>query len=181
MRTLKFWSIIESTGRGAGPDRRRQVRSIQKLLQALDFDELASFANHLDDFLAKAYTFDLMIAAFTVYSYLSDDTFLDFRAWLVLQGRSRFEKAVANPDTVADLVSKREVDDMHCGAFSELPTRVWLDRGGNLKLYAKKIGFMENPIVKQNWPKDRQQFKQRYPVLYKAFWNPGRIKAMSGG
>lgn len=121
-----------------------------------------------------------MVAAFTVHSRLSDDLFLEFRAWPILHGKKDFIMALSSPDHVATLVSRAEVDDIDCGGFPELATKLWLDRGGDIKLYAKSVGFIQTPTIKQPWPQSRHEFKERYPMLYKAFWNPGRIKALNG-
>ena len=176
----QFWKILESTARGTGPNRDAHVRRIEQKLKQLSLDDLASFKRHLNRAMAKGCTFGLMVASFAVRSHLSDDSFLDFRAWLILHGRKTFEAAVRNPDTVADVISKREVDRMSCGGLPELPTRIWLDRGADLKLYVRKAGYLKDPPVRQDWPANKDEFRRRYPVLYKSFWNPRRIKALHG-
>jgi hypothetical protein len=66
-------------------------------LAGLRVKEILSFEEQLRAKLRRAYTFDVMAAAFIVKSYISDDTFEDFRAWLVAQGKEHFERAVKAP------------------------------------------------------------------------------------
>lgn len=46
-------------------------------------------------------TWNLWGAAYVINGGCSDDCFEYFRGWLVLQGRETFERALANPDSLA--------------------------------------------------------------------------------
>ncbi|MDB5326392.1 MAG: hypothetical protein JWM57_1961 [Phycisphaerales bacterium] len=173
-----FWQLIDSTKRGCGPDRRAQVAKIAKALADVPLKDLGAFQRTVHQLMKQAYMFDLMVAAFVVNSYVSDDLFMEFRAWLILHGRKTFERVLADPDAVTRLIAKRDVRSIHCGNFPELGTRLWLDRGASVSQYVKLAGYARNPTVKQDWPESKEAFRERYPVLYKAFWNPQRIKAM---
>lgn len=172
-----FWSIIDSAAPRTGVDRKPQVKKIQKLLETKSLDDLASFHKNLNRALTKAYTFPLMVAAFVVHSHIADDLFLDFRAWLILQGSETFKTLVKDPDALTTLLSRREVDRLNCAGFPDVVTRIWLDRGADLSLYVRKAGYIDCPKIKTRWPKDKKEFEARYPVLYKAFWNQRRINA----
>jgi hypothetical protein len=173
-----FWTIIDSTTKGIDVDRRKQVAAIANLLKKKSLDDLASFHRRLDRALVKSYTFPLMVAAFTVYSHIADDVFLDFRAWLILHGRKTFQEVLKNPDALTALLPKKDVDRINSGGLPDLVTRIWLDRGADLALYTKKAGFLTCPKIKTNWPKDKDEFQKRYPVLYAAYWNPSRIRSL---
>jgi len=125
----------------------------------------------------KANTFPFQVAAFVIYSHLTDDLLLEFRAWVILHGHKAFTNALKNIDSVAKLVSKKDVDQISPDGFLELPTKLWLDRGGDYRLYSKKVGFLQERPVPTDWPRSVEEFKKRYPVLYKAFWNQKRIEA----
>ncbi len=57
--------------------------------------------------MARAYSFALWGAAYITHGGCGDDTFQDFRTSLISRGRTAFERAVANPDSLAD----EEIDD----------------------------------------------------------------------
>lgn len=53
--------------------------------------------------IAAAYRWDLWAAAYIINGGCSDDGFRYFRDWLISEGRSVFEKALKDPDSLADL------------------------------------------------------------------------------
>jgi len=177
----QFWKIIDSTGRGVGVNRRRQVEKIERILRGFSLDDLATFRKHTYRAIKKANTFPFQVAAFVIYSHLTDDLLLEFRAWVILHGQKAFMAALKNIDTVVKLVSKKEVDQMSLAGFLEVEPRIWLDRGVDCRLYTRKVGFLQERPVPTDWPESREEFKSRYPVLYKAFWNPPRIEAFHRG
>lgn len=176
----KFWEMIDSTRVGRAANRKPQVAALAKRLSDMPLSDIGAFKRHLDEALTAAYTFPLIVACFVVHSRVSDDQFLEFRAWLILHGRAAFEKAIENPDSITKFLAKDQVDEINCAGFPELPIRLWLDRGGDLFEFTEKVGFTPIPNVKQDWPENRQEFEERYPVLYRTYWNPGRIKAFAG-
>jgi hypothetical protein len=57
---------------------------------------------------AAAYTVDLWGAAYLINGGSSDDGFYYFRCWLVGMGKKVYENALANPDSLADVVTVGE-------------------------------------------------------------------------
>jgi hypothetical protein len=53
--------------------------------------------------MADSYRNLLWAAAYLINGGCSDDGFESFRCWLIVQGRTVFERSVADPDTLADL------------------------------------------------------------------------------
>lgn len=53
----------------------------------------------------SAYTTDLWAAAYLINGGASDDGFYYFRCWLIGMGRDIYGMALADPDTLADVVS----------------------------------------------------------------------------
>jgi hypothetical protein len=177
MANTDFWTIVEATATGASVNRSNQVHKIRQILKKCSLDEIAAFKRQQNSEMKAACTFGLMVAAFVVYSRLSDDLFLDFRSWLILHGREMFHGAIKNPDNVVKLVRKRDVGRINEAGFFDLPLGLWLDRGGGALVYAKKVGIFKEKKVKTNWPATVTDFKQRYPILFGSFWNAGRIKS----
>ena len=57
----------------------------------------------LSGLMADSYRTPLWAAAYVINGGCSDDGFDYFRGWLIVQGRQVFERAVADPDALADL------------------------------------------------------------------------------
>lgn len=80
------------------------------LLTQLPAAEIADFDNTFEDVRARAESPDLIVAATLIeHGLLGGDGFDDFRAGLVSLGRETFEKAVADPDSLADHPVVREI------------------------------------------------------------------------
>jgi hypothetical protein len=100
----QFWQIIEN----ACSDPRSAEEWDERLTEALTHlsaEEIVEW-NHLFDRLAQqAYRTDLWAAAYLINGGASDDGFYYFRCWLIGMGRRAYEDAIANPDSLADVVS----------------------------------------------------------------------------
>jgi hypothetical protein len=101
----EFWDHIRATRR-RDPEAHaeRLVNRLAKLSEAeiLDFDHWWRVAS------GRAYFWDLWGAAYLINGGCSDDGFQYFRWWLILQGRAVYEAALANPDSLADVVDGEE-------------------------------------------------------------------------
>ena len=84
--------------------------ALLELLGSLPAAEIAAFDNLFEDVRARADRSDLATAATLIeHGILSDESFDDFKAGLVALGRTTFERAVADPDTLADNPAVREI------------------------------------------------------------------------
>ncbi|MFJ3924760.1 DUF4240 domain-containing protein [Streptomyces sp. NPDC090022] len=105
MDTQQFWQLIEDAraeaGGGAGGEEIAERASA--LLAGRTVPEILGAQQVLWDLLAVSYTHPLWAAAHLVNGGCSDDGFDYFRGWLITQGREVFERAVADPDSLAGL------------------------------------------------------------------------------
>jgi uncharacterized protein DUF4240 len=96
-----FWSIIETARASAGPDRPfHQVLADQ--LATRTEQEILDYQERFEDVHQALYRWDVWAAAYLIGCGCSDDSFMDFRAGLIAQGRDWYQKAVASPDSLAD-------------------------------------------------------------------------------
>ena len=98
----KFWQIIERAATAAD-DRDAHVEALRAALRELSLDEIIAFEVAFRRYLNAAYTWDLWGAAYVVHGGCSDDGFEYFRRWLVTRGRTVYEAALADPDSLAPL------------------------------------------------------------------------------
>jgi Protein of unknown function (DUF4240) len=93
-----FWRLIEQA-RIEAPDAVAARAGVR--LASRPADEIVSYAQLLWDLLASSYRADLWAAAYLINGGASDDGFEYFRGWLISQGQTVFEAAVADPDSLA--------------------------------------------------------------------------------
>jgi hypothetical protein len=162
-----FWKIVEAGGTRARSDPDRQLAAVVGKLTRLPPDEIRDFHRVFNERLTVAYSWDLWGAAYLINGGCSDDGFHYFRAWLISRGRTVYEKAVENPDTLAGLTDP-DRDDYE---FEDL----W---GAALDAYRAVTGE-DMPPVKTRWPArprgrrwdfgDDEQVARRLPALAECY------------
>src|SRR5512145_2855831 len=98
-----FWRAVDTARARAGDDTDSRVDELRGQLSGLDADELQQFQNIYDEQIRRSYRWDLWGAADVMNGGCSDDGFRYFRDWLISEGRATFEKALASPESLADL------------------------------------------------------------------------------
>ncbi|MFF5233220.1 DUF4240 domain-containing protein [Dactylosporangium sp. NPDC000521] len=71
------------------------------LLTAREPADILAVAQPLWDLFTQSYRADLWAAAYLINDGASDDGFDYFRGWLIAQGQTTYEQAVASPDSLA--------------------------------------------------------------------------------
>lgn len=64
--------------------------------------EILDYQEKFDELHQALYRWELWAAADLIGGGRSDDSFIDFRAGLIAQGRDWYDKAAASPDSLAD-------------------------------------------------------------------------------
>lgn len=113
MDKAQFWRLIEDAKEKSGGDCEEQVELVTKALAKLPPEEIIAFDRIMDDLRDEAYRWDLWGAAYLINGGASDDGFEYFRCWLIAQGQVTFEKAVQDPDSLADVIES-DSDDLDC-------------------------------------------------------------------
>ena len=97
-----FWKIVQNANDRSGGDMDQKCDALRQQISALSKDDALGFARHFDAMMDKAYNWPLWGAAYVINGGCSDDTFTDFRGALISRGREAFERALSNPDSLAD-------------------------------------------------------------------------------
>ncbi len=103
-----FWKLIDAA---AGADARRDALAEQ--LASLSREDLIAFQAHFDRAFDAAYQWPLWGAAYLMQGGCSDDGFMDFRYGLISLGRSIYEAALAEPDSLASLANGEFADELY--------------------------------------------------------------------
>ncbi|MDT0344647.1 DUF4240 domain-containing protein [Streptomyces litchfieldiae] len=99
-----FWEIVDRAREAAGGDPDAQAELLVDRLAGLDPQAVTDFARHFESRFNRAYRWDVWGAAWVLLGGAGDDTFENFRCWLIGQGRAVFEGTLHDPDALADLL-----------------------------------------------------------------------------
>src|SRR3954470_5483147 len=104
MDEARVWKVVAQACRPNPPEAEEWDERRQASLEKLEPDDIIEWNHIFDRLAARAYTVDLWGAAYIINGGASDDGFYYFRCWLIGMGRAAYEAAVANPDSLADVV-----------------------------------------------------------------------------
>ena len=96
-----FWDIIKAARAHTGPGRPFD-EVLTSRLASLTRQDILAYHERFDQVHAAVYRWDLWAAAYLIGGGCSDDSFIDFRAGLIAQGRDWYEQAMTSPDSLAD-------------------------------------------------------------------------------
>lgn len=129
MEIESFWEIVDVTGARSGAPMADRVEALERLLADSDDLEVRGFAEQLVAAQVRAYRWDLWAAAYVALGGCGDDGFLDFRSWLIAQGRDVFERVLAEPDALADLSWDEDEEDFgDAEAWAAIADEEWRRR-----------------------------------------------------
>ncbi|MFB7241886.1 hypothetical protein CW362_17475 [Streptomyces populi] len=101
MDTTEFWTTIEAARSAATVDR-PFAEVLTDELATRTREDILRYQERFDEASGAVYRWDVWAAAYLIGGGCSDDSFMDFRAGLIAQGRDWYEKAAAVPDRLAE-------------------------------------------------------------------------------
>jgi hypothetical protein len=126
MTLQRFWKLIAATAKLPEED---HTEALQAELARLPADEILAFSRQYDALIDAAGKTDLWGAAYVINGGCSDDGFHYFRVWLVGQGKKVYEKALADPDSLADILGPDDADTCESGLDSAA-AQAWMEKTG---------------------------------------------------
>lgn len=100
-----FWDLIHEAKNACGQDMDAMLAYLKDRLVSMGHAQAQNFHDIIHVYEDLADKFGLWDAAGIMKEYgCSDDGFIDFRAWLIAQGREVYFAALADPDSLADVV-----------------------------------------------------------------------------
>ncbi|MFZ6862793.1 DUF4240 domain-containing protein [Undibacterium sp. Ji67W] len=122
MSSSEFWEVVQKCKRFDDP-----ADGQENKLAKLQPQQVAAFKWHLENFVCAAYSWDMWGAAYMLRSGCSEDSFMNFLYGLVSQGKRRYEKAVHNPDSLAELWGQPDISSED---YCYVPRRVYAEMTG---------------------------------------------------
>ncbi|MBA4147572.1 MAG: DUF4240 domain-containing protein [Verrucomicrobia bacterium] len=97
-----FWAIVERVHVASGGDMDTKCKLLADELRQLPAEKVRAFGRHFRDLYYSAYSRPLWDAAALICGGCGDDSFMDFRSTLISMGKSTYQNAVSDPDSLAD-------------------------------------------------------------------------------
>jgi|GEM_PF-895732 hypothetical protein len=158
VKTDWFWSIIEEIKDEEHPEKALKVE-----LEKLSLKELLDFQQHFDTFHRNAYFWNLWGAARIINKYCSDDGFDYFCSALISLGRSAYENAITDPESLAEIELPKLLSNE---LFSYVASRVYEEKTG-VEMPRKASTSTNGPIY-PNWDiNNDKECAVRLPKLWK--------------
>ena len=104
-----FWKIVEEA-KSASSSSFERPEALRHALQNLSPDEIQGFQETYIAQVYAAYTWPLWGAAYVMNGGCSDDGFDYFRDWLISEGKSVFDEALKDPESLAELEGADEFE-----------------------------------------------------------------------
>lgn len=163
MRIDDFWNIIART---TGPRvYEEQEELIVAELSKLSREELIQFDAILNQLFFNAYRWDLWAVAYMQLGGCSDDAFMDYRYWLVFQGKQMYEKGISDPDSMADFLAEWG-DEAGIEGYGYLPAQIYRRKFGD-EMPASGLRHSKGDPKGEAWEED--DLEKRFPRVAKIF------------
>ena len=126
-----FWAIVSAAHQEAPVSMEFKCENLGRSLGELSDLDLTAFAGHFDQAKARSYTWPLWGAAYVMDDGCSDDSFDDFRSSLISYGRERFEAALHDPDSLAEVLPD-EAESLFYEGYQYVVAKEFERRGGSM-------------------------------------------------
>ena len=153
-----FWELI-SNSRAEAPELPDQLAVLEALLRTLKGADIKKFASIYARYMRQLYHWNAWALAYVARGGCSDDSFMEFRSWLILQGDPQLlDLAIKDPAAAARQVPRDP--ELPEGTLMSMIDDTYLARAG--KTFEWPMIDLETPKGKE-WPED--ELDTRYPEL----------------
>ena len=160
-----FWKVIQTSKDKSNGDFGDQQEQLADELRKLTPDNIILFANRFRYFRGQANTWELWGAIYIIHGGCSDDSFNDFREWVIGQGKTYYYQTIKNPESLADFDTDM-MDEIDWEGLGYVPSTVFKEITG---------GEMPFPYQEQlettgtEWSEEGDDLKKMFPRLAAKF------------
>lgn len=164
MNENEFWQIIQSSFEDAGGDYEDQQEALRRILRKKTPQEIILYSNKFDYLFSEANDWQLWAAIYIIHGGCGDDSFIDFRSWLIAQGQDIYTKALADPESLIDVDSERFEVDWEGIQF--VPAEIFEE----LTLEPLPAAFLDAQEMKgEEWSEEGDDLKNMFPRLWEKY------------
>lgn len=168
MNIEQFWQLIDKTHAASDGDPEKQMQLLIDELVTMPVEAIFDYQRIQDSLEDRAYRSDLWNAAYIIGEGCGDDSFMDFRAWLIAQGQHVFEAALQNPDTLADVVSVDGRYDTQWEGLLYVGAYAYEQKTGTedgIPLMHERAELADEHLLTE----DKEELSQHFPKLWDKF------------
>ncbi len=164
-----FWALIEKTLPFKN-DQAKQAEALRQALVALTAADIEAFDVAYAVETRRAYSWDLWGAGYVITGGMSDDSFEYFKSWLIAQGRTTFDRAIANPDSLASYIPN-DASTVDFEGFAYVAYDAWSKVTGKQSSDFPELTYPPYPEKLAGTPFDDDEayLAKRYPKLWARF------------
>ena len=164
MDAKEFWSLIDTSRRGCEDDPDEQAWALEDALRERSPEDLVAFERIYAEQHRRAMRWEVWGAGYVINGGMGDDAFESFCHWLISRGSTVFERALADPDSLADVPQAVE-DEICAERFGAAVYRAYRDAHGEELPRSPQPG----DFTGDDWEED--DLPDRFPRLWaKAAW-----------
>lgn len=176
MDETEFWKIIDYSIANSKNDKLEQEKTIVEKLSAYNPEQIIEFEIILRQLIIQADDFKIMGAQKIIEGYVSDDSYLYFRCWLIGKGEEIYKETIRNPDVLSDSISREDEFD-----FEELlyvSTKAYKIKTGKIEedaTFPRDVAYLKGldydfgapPTKGVDWKEE--DLPRTYPKLWRLF------------
>lgn len=157
----QFWRIMQTAKDNAKGDYEQQQEELANELRKLTADEIILFGNRFRYFKGQANTWELWGAIYIIHGGCGDDSFNDFREWVIGQGKDFYYKTVSDPETLVE-VETTEIEDVDWEGLGYVASAVFEELTGEEMPYPYRAKL---ETTGKEWDEESDDLKQMFPKL----------------
>jgi hypothetical protein len=157
----RFWRIIHTVKLKSHGDYALFQEDLADELGRLAPQDIILFGNRFRYFRGIANTWELWGAIYIIHGGCNDDSFNDFREWVIGQGKEFFYKTIKDPDSLVE-VATEEIEDIDWEGLGYVPSAVYKEKTGQDMPYP----FREQlDTTGREWDEDGDDLRLMFPRL----------------
>ncbi len=173
MNLEQYWGIVEKS-RPRSNDPETHCAAITRRLQRLSPAEIVDFERNFSRLVDEAYRADLWDVAYAINGGCSDDGFVYFRWWLVMQGRDVFERALLDPESLAEISGCTE--NLEHEGYGLVALHAYCTVTGEEDIpydfHSERGGPGPRPKLRGRSTRSDRGFRRKFPMLWRLLKNP---------
>ena len=175
MNNEMFWEMIANSKKNSKNDSSKFLKILISEISKLPEEDIFEFEKILIHYLVSSYTSELWAAAYIINGGCSDDGFDYFRAWLISQGKTIYENAIKDPQSLANVIREDQAGEIEFEEFLNVCADAYKMKTGKDDFYEnfEKIKYSEiekYPEIELNWNEDDGSLEEMFPKLVQKFW-----------
>lgn len=125
MNSDMFWELIEKAKQEANGSIEKQTTILIDILSGFKLNDIIEFQALYVKKQDEAYRLLLWEACEFITCGGGEQNFLNFRAWLISQGKDVFSKALENPDSLHNILDSESREDANYELFSYIAAEAY--------------------------------------------------------